>query len=321
MKPKSIFITGIGGFIGRALAERALKEKYKVGGIDLKTSHLTGLEKAELFEGSFSDTEAVAKMAEGYDCIINTAAIVAEDGDWTLFREVNVEAPARLAKAAKTKSFIHFSSVMVYGFYYPDGVNEDSPVSGDNNPYCQTKIDSEEKLRTICAEKKILLTIIRPGDVYGIGSIPWVERPLQMMRQGIFSLPDDKKGLLNHVYLDNLLDAVFTCLQKGVPDDTFVITDGRRTTAAEYFTKLAEAGGVNPPGYLPLWLLQAVAVSMNLAGKVFRFKPPLNPEAVRYIERSGLYSNEKSVKKLNFKARVSLEEGMRIIGEHYNNLK
>ena len=63
-----------------------------------------------------------------------------EDGAWSDFRAINVqgtETVARLASENGVRGFIHVSSVMVYGYNYPQQVDEDGPLNGENNPYVQ----------------------------------------------------------------------------------------------------------------------------------------------------------------------------------------
>ena len=57
-------------------------------------------------------------------------------------------------------------------------------------------------------------TVIRPGDVYGRESQPWVVRPLEMLRRGRFVLPAPGDGLITPVYVDDLVDAIVRALRE-----------------------------------------------------------------------------------------------------------
>ena len=48
-------------------------------------------------------------------------------------------------------------------------------------------------------------TVIRPTDVYGPGSRPWVILPLETMKAGRFLLPAHGKGIFSPVYIDELV--------------------------------------------------------------------------------------------------------------------
>ncbi|NED63793.1 NAD-dependent epimerase/dehydratase family protein, partial [Streptomyces sp. SID10244] len=69
--------------------------------------------------------------------------------------------------------FIHFSSVAAFGFEYPDNVDETYPVAVNGDVYTDTKVNSEAVVLAAHAAKEIDVTVIRPGDVWGPGSV-WV---------------------------------------------------------------------------------------------------------------------------------------------------
>src|SRR5206468_3894419 len=108
-------------------------------------------------------------------------------------------------------SFVHLSSVMVYGFSYLPDVDESGPMRGEGNPYCETKIESERAVLSLDS-RDFGVAVIRPGDVYGPGSVPWIARPLAMMQKGRFFLPDGGRGVINPVYVDNLVDGIFLAM-------------------------------------------------------------------------------------------------------------
>ena len=149
-----LFITGIGGFIGRRLAERALERGMAVAGLELSEQAARAAREAlgsdaEVRVGDVHDADLLADAMACARVVVHTAAIVREDGDMEEFRRVNVRGPvavARAATAAGVGVFVHLSSIMVHGFEFPDDVAEDGPLRGENNAYCQTKIESEAAL-------------------------------------------------------------------------------------------------------------------------------------------------------------------------------
>jgi len=303
-------ITGGGGFIGRALAASFAADGHEVVGFDLAdgaADYYTSL-GGRLVVGDITDATAARSFCDGLDLVIHTAAIVEESGSWQAFERVNVGGTATMVDAAKrsgAKAFIHFSSVMVYGFDYPDQVSEDGPLDGAENPYCTTKITSEQIVQLANDPGRFDVFIVRPGDVYGPGSIPWVIRPVQQMQAGRFAYVDPKRSLINHVYVDNLVEGVKLVRQRGASGAAYCITDGERTLTREFFGYYQRFCGVervpSVPGRLALFVT-------SLLGKRAR-RLGLDRETLRYLRRHETYSIAR-VRGLGYVPRIGLEEGM-----------
>jgi nucleoside-diphosphate-sugar epimerase len=315
---QSLLITGIGGFIGSRTAELALERGIHVRGLQHSLSSAKKLQKLgiEVVQGSVTDPAAAQTACEGMDVVVHTAAIAKEGGTLEDFRAVNVDGAVTVAKAAKAagvKVFIHLSSVMVYGFNYPNLVAEDGALRGEQNPYCQTKIESEEELLKLHDFPNFNVIMIRAGDVYGPGSLHWTIRPLLLMHKRLFILANGGRGTINHLYIDNLVDAIFLALEKESYGEVFNITDGQCTSWAVFFRKLATIAGFSPPISLPIRIVKALiylrCFGQHLLGKT----PDLLPESVAYITRPYAYSIDKARTQLGYEPKIDLEEGMRHI--------
>lgn len=314
-----LFITGIGGFIGKQAARRALERGWKVSGMEANPDAAQRVREelgVEVSVGDISEPEHCNLALQKADVVLNTAAIVQEDGDWNRFRAVNVKGALNVARAAKragVRQYIQLSSVMVYGFHYVSYITEEGLVSGDNNPYCQTKIESEIALKRLQADD-FAITIIRPGDVYGPGSVPWVIRPLEMMQQWQFMHIDDGKGCFNYVYIDNLVDAIFLATDNKAYGQTYNVTDGA-VSNKEFFNALAEIAGVKWIPSVPSVLIKpAAGVLSKLMARIGK-KLQVNEQAIRYMLRPHPYSNEKVKKELGYQPGVGLKEGLQLTAE------
>jgi nucleoside-diphosphate-sugar epimerase len=315
LKNKTLLITGIGGFIGLRAAELAIAQGMKVTGLQDTSDKSKKAQNlgAKVIVGSITDP-VVAKIAcQGVDAVLHTAEVAKEGGSVDLFRKVNVDGTVNIAQAAKNagvKTFIHLSTVLVYGFNYPNGVTEDGPLGGDDNPYCQTKIEAEKALLKLNNPPNFGVIIIRPGDVYGPGSIPWIVRPLLMMRQRLFAYANDGRGVINHVYVDNLIDAIFLAIEKETYGEIFNVTDGQETSWKEYFTRLAEMAGLPAPFSMPKEELKLFLRLRYQGQKLFRKQADILPEAVDFMTRPYAYSIDKAQKLLSYEPTINLEEGM-----------
>ncbi len=136
LKDKTILITGIGGSIGLRAAQMALSQGMQVRGLQRSENGAKKAKKlgAEVIIGNITDEMAAIQACEGVDIVLHTAAIVKEGGSLKHFREVNVGGTINMSKAAKNagvKTFVHLSSVMVYGFNFPNRVTEVRPNFGE----------------------------------------------------------------------------------------------------------------------------------------------------------------------------------------------
>lgn len=309
-------ITGSGGFIGLRMAERARERGMRVRGLELGAEAARRAE-AQGFEtvvGDVNDADAVRRLTAGASVVFHTAAIVDEGGDWAKFRKVNVEGTRHVASVARdagVSRFVHLSSVMVYGFDYPRFVSETGPFRGEGNPYCQTKIESEDALRPLHERGGFEVIVIRPGDVYGPGSVPWVIRPVELMKKGLFMLIDGGRGIMNHVHVDNLIDGIVAALDRDATGEAFNLTDGAETTFRDYFTRLGALVGRKHFLSLPKPVAMAAFAAMARGARALGRKPLAEPSAVPFVTRPHAYSIEKARSWLGYQPKVSLDDGMR----------
>ena len=306
---KTILVTGIAGCVGTRVTAMALERQFKVRGLQRSADKAKRVSKQfgiEVITGDVTDPAACKEACRDVDIVIHTAALVKECGELDEFRRVNVGGSVTIANAAKAagvKVFVQISSVMVYGFDYPEQVTEDGPFYSGNNPYCLTKWESEQAVLKLNQPPNFRVIALRSGDIYGPGSDPWVVRPLHMMRTNQFFFLNGGRGVMNHVYIDNLVDAIFLAIESNISGEAFNITDGVRTSWKEYYTRLAQAADLpEPRRRIPAWL----------AKFLLKFMPnESTPEAIDATTRRAQYSNRKATETLGFRPRIDLDEGLK----------
>ncbi len=310
LRGKRLLITGIGGFVGLRAAERAMAQGMLVKGIQrteekAKAAAALG---AEVLVGSVTDPAMAAKACEDVDIVLHTAGIFRDAGNLQTFIDVHVGGTVTMTEAAiraGVKCFVHLSSAMVYGYDYPNQVTETGPFYGGNDPYCKSKLAAEQALLAIDRPTDFGLIILRPGDLYGPDA-PWITRSLAMMQRQQFVLIDGGKGIMNHLYIDNFLDALFLTLEKEAYGEVFNITDGRATTWKEFGGRLAQIAHYPPP--IPLAKFAArTFVKMNIGGEA-------SLASINAVSRPYPFSIEK-IKALGYSPRISLDEGMAITAD------
>jgi len=244
----SMLVTGIGGFIGFRIAQLAKAKGYIVYGLELNPEAAEAVRKKEpdfhVYEGDICNQRAVEEAVKGANVVVHTAAIVNTNIPLSKARRVNVDGCLNVAAIAKSlgiETFVQLSSVMVYGYNFPEDVEEDGPQRGDGCSYCITKIEGEKELLKL-NDSEFGVILIRPGDVYGPRCLPWVVRPMSLWLSGYGVVM--KGGVMNHLYVDNLCDAIFLAIDKQAYGEAFNITDGCKTSWEGYWHELACISGV-----------------------------------------------------------------------------
>ncbi|OUL25307.1 NAD(P)-dependent oxidoreductase [Nostoc sp. 106C] len=318
LENKTLLITGIDEFIGWRAAELAIAKGMKVRGLQSSTVQDKKAQSlgVEVIVGNINDAKTAQKACEGVDIVIHTAQLAQEAGALKDFREINVDGTINIAKAAKNagvKTFVHLSSVLVYGFDYSDRVTESEPLAEEKNPYCQSKIEAEVALLPLNNPPDFGIIVIRAGDVYGPGCIPWIVRPVHFMRQKLFAYASDEHGVINHVYVDNLIDGIFLAIEKESYGEIFNITDGEQTSWKEYFTRLAEISGSPAPMSLGKDEIKLFLKLRVQGQKLFRKKADILPESIDFMTRPYACSISKAQSLLNYQPKIGLEKGFQLI--------
>lgn len=116
-------VTGVGGFIARALTDRLRRLGVEVRGVDLTADPDAGIAAS-----SVTAPQAWAHLLDGADTVVHTAAIVSNVVPLRRMHAVNVagtQAVVAAAAAAGVRRVVHLSSVVVHGYDLPPWVDED----------------------------------------------------------------------------------------------------------------------------------------------------------------------------------------------------
>jgi nucleoside-diphosphate-sugar epimerase len=303
-------VTGAGGFIGEAICRRLVADGADVRGLDIDPGSATRVRAAGavFVEADVAEPEAMLEALEGVDLVVHTAALVHEWGSMQEFVRVNVAGTANVigAAAAGTARVVHISSVVVYG--YDDASEQDETAfrRAYGIPYIDTKSASD---RLACNRGAI---VIRPGDVYGPGSVPWTLRPAAMSRAGQLAVPQPGEGLMLPLYVDDLAEAVVLALERGEPGHAYAVwDDARQVTFEEHFNRLAQAVDGREARRLPRPLLELTGAAMEGWARLRRKPPPFAACSATFTDRRGTVSTAKARAALGWEPRVSYEEGMR----------
>jgi nucleoside-diphosphate-sugar epimerase len=308
MIPSRVFISGASGFIGAALADRFAALGAEVRGVDVRADP-----SRSIVAGDIAQAGAWQAHAASCDLVVHTAAIVSMRGSdpgavWRT-NALGTRHVLDAARRAGVARVVHLSSVTVFGFAFPDGVDESYPTQPNGVPYVDTKIAAEALVLRAHAAGEIACTIVRPGDVYGPRSRPWTVLPVEELARRRFILPALGRGIFSPVYIDNLVDGIVGASGPAGAGGVFTLTDGAGVTTREFFGYYARLLGRRLP-VLPTGAAAALASAAALGARAARQETEVNAAAARYLARTGTYAIDRARAELGYDPQVRLAEGM-----------
>jgi len=307
-------VTGAGGFIGATICRALVAEGAAVRGVEISPVAREVVEAtgATFVAGDVTDPAGMRSALTGARAVFHTAAFIHEGAQMDQFVALNVGGTVNLlnrAAEAGVERFVHLSSVVVYGYEDESTQDEDAPLRTVGIPYLDTKSASDRVARRGGA------IVIRPGDVYGPGSVPWTVRPLQLAREGRLAIPAPGTARMLPIFVDDLVEAVLLGALKGEPGRAYAAWSGEDVSFRDYFERLlASASDGGRLRVLPAPILQAASALSAAAARARGVAPELGPNALTFVDRRGSVSNERIRRELGWSPLVSLDEGLERIG-------
>ena len=307
-KLKKVLITGANGFIGNKLMTHYQAQGIPVVGVDLSGNG------EDIFQGDIAQPETISQLLQDSDVVVHTAALVSNSiADADMWR-VNVLATRNLIAAAekhKVRRFVQISSIVAYGNSAEGELDEEQPVHADGGSYVLTKLASEHAVLAATANSPMELVIIRPGDVYGPGSRPWVILPIEAINKGQFMLPAKGQGFFRPIFISDLIRGIALAVStKEAAGEIFNLSCEGYMTTAEFFSHHYQ--WMNKRG--PLKVSTGLAMfAASAATKLAQMTGGVNEASTATIVQlctKSWFSIAKAERVLGWKPEVSFEDGM-----------
>jgi UDP-glucuronate 4-epimerase len=232
---KSVFITGVAGFIGSHVAEALLARGDRVVGLDnfdpfydrgLKEGNLASLRGNADFlftEGDIRDPSVLSRWGSGIspDAVIHLAAragVRPSIADPAGYADVNVTGTVRILDFARDRSVprvLFASSSSVYGGNAKVPFSEDDPVDHPVSPYAATKKAGELLCHVYSRLYGMNIAALRFFTVYGPRQRP--EMAIRKFTRCLFEgraldLYGDGSSRRDYTYIDDIVSGVVKSL-------------------------------------------------------------------------------------------------------------
>jgi nucleoside-diphosphate-sugar epimerase len=309
---RRVFVTGANGFVGRALLARHRALGAEVCGVDVRADA-----DWNVVAGDIGDDGPWQAHAKGCDLVVHTAAVVSNVAPPELYRRISVGGTRRALDAAVAggaRRFVHVSSVGAYGWHRPPDADEKTPITVlSGNSYQDAKAASEHPVLAAHAAGEIACTVVRPTDVYGPASRPWVLIPLEMIRKGQFLLPAHGQGRFAPIYIDDLVDGILLAAgQDAGAGQIFNLTGFAPVPTAEFFAHHVRwAGRSGPPRSFSTATAIRLATLASVVGRLLGKPTEASRQTMLMLSKEHVVSGEKARRVLGYAPRVDLAEGMR----------
>ena len=287
---KTIAVTGASGHLGNVVCRLLCEKGYRVKAFQhTNSAGLEGL-PIEIIKGDILNKDDLARLIDGCDIVINSAAIISINGDPTgIVFKTNTEGPRNVLEVSRNKGVkrvIHISSV--------HAVMEE-PLSEAfvekrtyKNPSCFTydysKAQGEQFMLKESEKRNPEVVVLRPSCIIG----PYDFKPsefgtalIKFYNQKIPAMPE---GGYNFIDVRDVAESVINAIDKGKNGEVYLAT-GKYKTMTEIANVIHTVTGKKTPRtILPYRFLKSLLPFISLYSKITKTKPQFTIESINALK-------------------------------------
>jgi dihydroflavonol-4-reductase len=316
-------VTGATGFIGSHLVQSLVEENWEVTCLIRSKSRTDFLQRlpVRLIEGSANDIGSLGKAVIGQDYVFHLAGrirpasrAVYDIANHQLTRNL---IQACLGKNPSLKRFIYVSSISAAGPSLPNSYSNEGQAPSPVSEYGRTKLKGEEAVRKVWDQ--IPATIIRPPNVYGPRQQE-TEQLIKLIRKRIVPLLKRKKETTSLIYIKDLIQGILqAALSPKTKNQVYYLTDGKGYSWRKIILTVKKVIlGESFFFPLPEELIYISAWLVDMLKKTGLIKSYFGRKLWRAMTQTPwLFSSSKAEKDFGFRARYSLENGIKETVDYY----
>ncbi|WP_394203549.1 2-alkyl-3-oxoalkanoate reductase [Shewanella waksmanii] len=327
---KHAFVTGAGGFLGKAICVRLLAAGIAVTGFargDYPELQAMGV---NMISGDIADLGAVEAAMQGCDVIFHVASKAGVWGSKASYYSPNVDGVANIINAAKKHNITHlvYTSTPSVTFAGVDeqGIDESAPYANRYlNFYAESKAKAEQMVcqasGTAVANGQRLQTVsIRPHLIWGPEDPHLVPRVIERARLGKLKLVGKQDKLVDTIFVENAAYAhvlAALALTKNSPTcagKAYFVSNDEPITMAAMLNKILACVDLPPVtkrvpapvAYAAGFVLETV---YSMLGKAE--EPMMTRFVARQLSTSHYFNIDAIKRDLGYQSIVSIDEGMK----------
>lgn len=320
-------VTGGGGFLGGAVV-RLLRQRGDTVR-SFTRSRYPWLDElhVEQILGDLAHLDDVERAVAGCDVVFHVAAKAGVWGRYADFFTTNVVGTENVITACKKHAICRLvytsTPSVVHAGTDIEGANESLPYPKHfESYYSQTKALAEKAV--LAANGPDLATVaLRPHLIFGPGDPHLVPRILEAARQGRLKRIGGRPVKVDVTYIDNAAQAHLNAADRltigSVPAGrAYFISNGEPVELWPFIDRiLAEAGLPPLTKSMPAWKARLAGRILEFVYWLFRLpgEPPLTRFVASQLSTSHWYDISAARRDLGYQPTVSVEEGLRRLGE------
>lgn len=297
---QTCFVTGAGGFVGRALVAALVARGDAVRALDLRfpPEWPAG---AQRLKGDICDAPLLQQGCRGADVVFHLAALLPQrHAAAAAMRHVNVEGVKCLLAAARdagVQRVVMLSSAEVYGVPRTVPCPEDA-APAPLGEYGRNKVEAERAARDACT-RGLSVVILRPPTIVGPAMTDRVLLgTLTALRRGLPIVVPGGRGRFQMVAVRDLLDACLAASHaRNVAGEAFNIGSDAVPSQLDTFRQLRDrVGSRSAVVPLPRALLRVLLRGLSSLGR-----SPLEPEHIAIVLRDYVFDIRKARDRLGWR--------------------
>lgn len=340
LKATHAFVTGAGGFLGKAICLRLLAAGIKVTGF--ARGHYPELEAlgVAMKQGDLVNKEQLQQAMQGCDIVFHVASKAGVWGDRDSYFCPNVKGAANViavCKALKINKLVYTSTPSVtFAGQDESGIDESTPYAStflnyyahskaiaekmmlDANQVSEVSVENTEETQMI-TPYALKTVALRPHLIWGPGDPHLVPRVLERGRLGKLKLVGREDKLVDTIYIDNaayahVLAALELCQPKPkCQGKAYFLSNDEPITMAKMLNLILACDGL-PPVTRRVPRTVAYIAGAALESLYFLLKKKEEPLMTRFVARqlscSHYFDISAAKRDLGYCALVSIDEGM-----------
>jgi UDP-glucose 4-epimerase len=319
----SSLITGVTGFVGRALALELMARGHAfralVRGENPERRVAEAGIQADVVAGDLRDAASLRRAVQGSETVVHLAAAVdpRKRVDPKERFLTNVEAAvelARLAREQAARRFVFASSISAMGFW--SGTATAQSPCRPRGAYGVGKLEAERRLLALAAPG-FDVTVLRFPVMYGAGDrfmfLSWV----QAVDRGLFRVIGSGDNAFPLCSAENAAHTLCAAIEGRLAGGVYLVADAEAYSVSRIYRAIAAALGRVPARmHVPVSLAVAAARLNQSAARWLGVPLWLNPESVRELivdQRFDLTP----LRRQGIELRADLEAGTRATIDDY----